>query len=53
MQIIDKIIPLLKNSEYTRRITIPKEILKAFGYPKELYLTYKDDEIILKAVKED
>lgn len=52
MQIIDKVIPVMKNSEYTRRITIPKEILKEFGYPKELLLTYKNGKIILK-VKEE
>jgi hypothetical protein len=46
-------ISVFNNTKYSKRVTLPAQIIKALGNPKKLYLTLEGDKIVLETKKED
>jgi hypothetical protein len=45
-------ISVFKNTKYSKRITLPAQVLRALGNPDKLFLSLEDNKIILE-VKQD
>jgi hypothetical protein len=45
-------ISVFNNTKYSKRVTLPAQVLKALGNPKKLFLSLDGNKIILE-VKQD
>ena len=46
-------VSIFNNTKYSKRITLPAQIIKALGNPKKLLLSLDGDKIILEKERKD